>query len=1165
MKFKLLTGLLIAPVVVPLGISFSNHSSQNQNVVLSDKKTTNDVLWSITDDGTISPIDKKVFSGLVTIPEAFDGITVKKIDNSAFFNNDKITGVIIPDTVTTIGNAAFQQTGLESVTIPDSVTEIGSGAFYWCGSLSSINIPSQTTKIGNDAFFAVPFTNITLDSNNQTFEWRGTENNGYIVRKDAEDKYACPTRLAVGRIDLTGATIIHNEAFSFCRGITMFYGMENITEIQYEAFRFCTGLNSFTIPKKTKTLGEGCLQQLSTIGKIIFENDDINSINFAPRHVFWRTSPRKIQINAGINYLDNEQQTLLFNTFINKLNSIGFETTIDQYTTWYDNSTTSPSGYFYVFNLNTQATTTIGSGFKAWRDEKSDTRTVALEYTTSDNNINVTGTIDDNLSIINTTITGNVPNIYGKHVTFTPRLHLRDSSNNFDKTVGLESGIIRLKANINITTNDPVFHEDNRINVSRDNGLWFGNDFYITNTQINKAYFGEHWNDKEYIKNNLSTYFKFTNNSGTELSLIKNNNYWFNNQLGVILININTKNFTTYTVTFAIAKGNGNDIATLIDQNINCYLKPWAKNKPIFSIQTYSANKFKPNRTFSDNGSNVNLSLNNQTQRTTWNLDNQTIDSQIAKNDFDWYQRQGYSFRLDASSFNNQFIGIGDDLTLNDDKTQFSVSVNLRTPNINAVNVNVSGLKVIAYKSGVANVEFNLPTFNVNASNNDNHSINKNHLNKSTEISNTRDGLWINGDTYDTRVVVNKAYFGQNWNNPNYIKNNFNQYINVSGNGETYQFNHADNTNVYTNPKIGQMNVTGVDQDTDPNSYLIKLWFSVPDSVDYQLLDQTITFDLKNAPSGSDHLFTINTCDKNQFDPNYNNFRANNINLTSGQRSGTIVWNDSDQTQFKNLGNTNTCKWAISKGYTLSVEGFSDQYIMLDSNATFDVNSNTLQVGVTQAKFVTQETSVNVSGLKLNIMNGSTVVRQDITLPNLTITLGAASTDITTTNLTYTSVDQKSLRDKGDTASFDLTIPEVLKPENDAQLINKFNFAYKGEGQSTWTWKPVPSETGIYKFQYQHDDETYTLTYQLVTNLQSDINPRYTYHITLTQEFDGKVKKDIEFSFVGASSSNPFEINADEWQPTLNLGAILGGVFGAIVLIGLIALTVVLIKRRKNK
>ncbi|WEK83081.1 MAG: hypothetical protein L3I91_03030 [Mycoplasma sp.] len=56
------------------------------------------------------------------------------------------------------------------------------------------------------------------------------------------------------------------------------------------------------------------------------------------------------------------------------------------------------------------------------------------------------------------------------------------------------------------------------------------------------------------------------------------------------------------------------------------------------------------------------------------------------------------------------------------------------------------------------------------------------------------------------------------------------------------------------------------------------------------------------------------------------------------------------------------------------------------------------------------------------------------------------------------------------------------------------------------------------------------------------------------------MKKDIEFSFIGASSSNPFEINADEFVPPSNniLGPVLGGVFGGIILIGLIAGGIVL-------
>ncbi len=37
--------------------------------------------------------------------------------------------------------------------IPDSVTEIGNSAFENCINLTEINIPDSVTKIGNDAFY----------------------------------------------------------------------------------------------------------------------------------------------------------------------------------------------------------------------------------------------------------------------------------------------------------------------------------------------------------------------------------------------------------------------------------------------------------------------------------------------------------------------------------------------------------------------------------------------------------------------------------------------------------------------------------------------------------------------------------------------------------------------------------------------------------------------------------------------------------------------------------------------------------------------------------------------------------------------------------------------------------------------------------------------------
>ena len=73
--------------------------------------------------------------------------------HNLYLNDNIVTDLIIPDSVTNIGSNTFAGcTGLKSVTIPDSVTSIGFGAFYGCSGLSSIFVPDSVTSIGETAF-----------------------------------------------------------------------------------------------------------------------------------------------------------------------------------------------------------------------------------------------------------------------------------------------------------------------------------------------------------------------------------------------------------------------------------------------------------------------------------------------------------------------------------------------------------------------------------------------------------------------------------------------------------------------------------------------------------------------------------------------------------------------------------------------------------------------------------------------------------------------------------------------------------------------------------------------------------------------------------------------------------------------------------------------------
>ena len=70
-----------------------------------------------------------------------------------YLNGKEVTDLVIPNSVTSIGNYAFKYcTGLTSVTIPNSVTIIGTQAFNGCSGLTSVTIPNSVTSIEYEAF-----------------------------------------------------------------------------------------------------------------------------------------------------------------------------------------------------------------------------------------------------------------------------------------------------------------------------------------------------------------------------------------------------------------------------------------------------------------------------------------------------------------------------------------------------------------------------------------------------------------------------------------------------------------------------------------------------------------------------------------------------------------------------------------------------------------------------------------------------------------------------------------------------------------------------------------------------------------------------------------------------------------------------------------------------
>lgn len=82
-------------------------------------------------------------------------VAVQEIEDNAFSNiSGELTGVILPDCVTSIGENAFAGcTSLISIVIPDSVTKLGNNVFSGCSKLSSVTLSKNLTSIPSAAFY----------------------------------------------------------------------------------------------------------------------------------------------------------------------------------------------------------------------------------------------------------------------------------------------------------------------------------------------------------------------------------------------------------------------------------------------------------------------------------------------------------------------------------------------------------------------------------------------------------------------------------------------------------------------------------------------------------------------------------------------------------------------------------------------------------------------------------------------------------------------------------------------------------------------------------------------------------------------------------------------------------------------------------------------------
>lgn len=173
------------------------------------------------------------YEGSITVPQSviFNGTTysVVSIGNYAFENCSSLTSIVIPNTVSSIGDHAFYGCGLTSITIHKGVTTIGQSAFYGC-----------------------PFTEIKVDSNNPSF----CSIDGVLFNKTQTALILYPKRNSQ-TIYTIPSSVNSIESVAFANSVYLYsISIPNsVKTISRQAFMNCIGLSSITIPASVSSIG----------------------------------------------------------------------------------------------------------------------------------------------------------------------------------------------------------------------------------------------------------------------------------------------------------------------------------------------------------------------------------------------------------------------------------------------------------------------------------------------------------------------------------------------------------------------------------------------------------------------------------------------------------------------------------------------------------------------------------------------------------------------------------------------------------------------------------------------------------------------------------------------------------------------------------------------
>ena len=193
-------------------------------------------------------------------------------NKNLYLNNELISSVVIPDSVTSINEYAFYNcNSLTSVTIGNNVTTICGDAFYYCTNLTSVTIPSSVTNISDYAFTGCRKLK-TIYYTGDVASWCKITELGNLM-SNVTSLYINGQKVEGDLIIPDGVTSIGNNIFRNCTGLTSVTIPNGVTSIGERAFSGCSSLTSITIPGSMTSISSNAFDGCKKLKTIYYTGD----------------------------------------------------------------------------------------------------------------------------------------------------------------------------------------------------------------------------------------------------------------------------------------------------------------------------------------------------------------------------------------------------------------------------------------------------------------------------------------------------------------------------------------------------------------------------------------------------------------------------------------------------------------------------------------------------------------------------------------------------------------------------------------------------------------------------------------------------------------------------------------------------------------------------